>query len=50
MDITIALSFSFSLSSFPNENLDHHHMSNTATFGLQLLHHLDWCLTYLMIT
>jgi hypothetical protein len=41
MDITFTLSLCFSLSSFSNEELDHHHMSNTITFGLQLLHHLE---------
>jgi hypothetical protein len=40
----------FFLSSFPNEELDHQHMFITTTFGLQLLHHLDWWLTYLTIT
>jgi hypothetical protein len=37
----LSRAFYFSLSSFPNEELDHHHISNTTTFGLQLLHHLD---------
>jgi hypothetical protein len=40
---TFALSpFNFSLSSFPNPELDHHHhMSTNITMDLILLHHLD---------